>query len=352
MIDKKFALGTWEINLIDEELRDRLYTDEIFSYIDTAIDYNNDYLLADTNKKLISKISSYHTSMYEFFVSNHLKCLKRDKIDIMLIHSSRGNWQELAEKLKDDNRFEEIGVSNFNIDEILEYKTIVGDYPKYNELEISPLYTDIDTVEFCKLHGIKIIAYGVIGGKYLAQKMVAEYSLPYLLAYAAQHADIIIVKPESMRHLIEYRDCKYNLITEFMEVQYHPTVEDYSVDADNKQIVPMRYSPPKIEKCFHGVLTYHISCGKNIDINRPFFKRKQKLNSYLDNMPDFEMLGDYQTFIRYKFRQKYDRSKVYDYDFLIGDDGKYYVVYIFDDNGYLTKVQHNNRVEVYRYEKL
>lgn len=347
MINKQFALGTWEIHLLDKELRQKLYSSDIFSYIDTAIDYNNDYLLADTSTKIISKISSYHTSMYDFFVDNHLKCLKRDYIDIMLIHSSRGNWQELANKLKTDTRFKEIGVSNFNISEIEEFKTIVGYYPKYNEIEINPLYTDIETVEFCKKNNIKIISYGVIGGKYLAQKMVAEYSLPYLLMYASQHADIIIVKPESNRHLIEYTDCKNNLILNYKSVQYYPTNSNSDVDADNKQIVPMRYFPPKINKTFYGELTYHISCGKNFILGEHLNKTKLELN----DMPNFEMLGDYQTFIRYKFRQNYNGSPVYDYDFLIGDDGNYYVIYIFDDSGYLTKVYHDNIVEVYKYEK-
>ena len=54
----------------------------------------------------------------------------------------------------------------------------------------------------------------------------------------------------------------------------------------------------------------------------------------------------------YRFRQNYTSGKVYDYDFLIGDDGNYYVVYIYDKDHNLTKVTQNNLVEVYRYDQV
>lgn len=346
MLNKEFALGTWEIHLQPDSFISKLSGIDIFSYVDTAIDYNNDYLISFDDKKLISKISSYHLSEYEFFVSNHMKCLKRDKIDIMLIHSSRGNWQELANTMKYDSRFLEIGVSNFNINEIKQFKEIVGYYPKYNEIEINPYYTDIETINFCKQHNIKIISYGIVGGKYDAIRTIANYSLPYLIMYACNYADIIILKPESEQHILEYIDCVKNL--QFNNsFSYMPLVDIYDVNADNKRIVPMRYTPPKINKFFNNKFTYHNCCGKN-KLNINFKDTKLVLN----DMPNFEMLGDYQTFIRYKFRQNYDGSKVYDYDFLIGDDGNYYAIYLFDKENCLTKVMQNNRVEVYRYEKI
>ena len=49
----------------------------------------------------------------------------------MLIHSNRGNWKDLAIKMTTDTRFNETGVSNFNITEIEEYKQLTGNYPKY-----------------------------------------------------------------------------------------------------------------------------------------------------------------------------------------------------------------------------
>ena len=113
----EFAVGTWEIHLQTKSEQSMIINKmkSICKYIDTAIDYNNDYLLKNIkdNYTIISKISSYHGDDYEFFISNHLKCLNTDKIDIMLIHSNRGNWQKVANLMANDNRFIENGVSKF-----------------------------------------------------------------------------------------------------------------------------------------------------------------------------------------------------------------------------------------------
>ena len=346
MINSLFALGTWEIHLQTKNeqsfIIDKMKS--ICKYIDTAIDYNNDYLLDSTKIKdytLISKISSYHFNDYEFFVSNHLKCLKRDYIDIMLIHSSRGDWQSLANKMKSDKRFHEIGVSNFNIDELNEFKTIVGHYPLYNEVEVNPYYTDIETIDFCKANNIKIIAYGVLGGKYNAIKNVADFSIPYLLSHAAHYADIVILKPECERHVNEFIDVVNNYVDEDI-YDYKPLVDSYSVNADNKAIVPMRYDAKDIIRKFNNYHTYNNACGNNATLNLDCKYEDA------DKFPVFEMLGDYMTYIRYKYRQNYNDDNIYDYDFLIGDDNKYHIVCIYDNNK-LTKINlsdNNNNVKI------
>lgn len=185
----------------------------VCTYVDTAVNYNNDYLLKDILQgpealqyKVISKIAPCHFPYYDLFMDSHVKCLGRDKIDIMLIHSSRGNWQDLAVRMENDSRLLKTGVSNFSLDEIKEYRDLVGHWPHYNEIEINPHYTDLKTIEFCREHGIKVISYGVFGGKYRAPTYIARYSVPSLIEYAAQFADIIILKPECERHVNELLD--------------------------------------------------------------------------------------------------------------------------------------------------
>lgn len=337
MIDKEYALGTWEIHLQTSEEREYIIENmkRVCKYFDTAIDYNNDYLLWSlSDYKIISKISSYHSSMYDFFVDNHFKCLKRDKIDIMLIHSNRGNWQSLVSKLENDNRFVEVGVSNFTKADIEEYKQLAGHYPKYNEIEINPYYADLETIKFCKDNGIKIIAYGIFGGKYNSPKYVADFSLPYLMLFAAQYADILIMKPESFRQTNEILDVIENY-KDFGDFDFNLVKATNSTD--DKSIEPMRYFAKTVRKYCHGRETYSNWCGKNDD--------KQLKGEVLDNLncPAFEMLGDYQTFLRYTFRQKYDGSPVYEYDFLIGDDGNYYIVYLYDNQDFITKIHKMGR---------
>lgn len=341
-MNRTFALGSYEFELQSKLEQDYILKEfkDIAMYIDTAVDYNNDYLFTKERTKdykIISKLSFCHYSNYEFFVSNHLKCLDRDYIDIMLIHSNRGDWIELAKKINEDTRFKEVGVSNFTKEDIEKYKEVIGKFPAYNEIEINPYYLDTETISYCKQNNIKIIAYAILGGKYNSWRNVADFGLPNLVSFAACYADIVIVRPNSIKEADEFTDVILN---------YRPD-EDNQILADvsKKAIVPMVYKVPTYQKTFYGKPTYHNACGRN--------KGNLKEEILDIDLPDFEMLGDYKVFIRYKYRQDYSNSRVYDYDFLIGDDGKYYVVYLWCDNDELTKIIHydrNVRVEVRRYE--
>lgn len=334
MIEREFAIGTYEIELLNDVDRETSFSvlDDVCLYIDTAINYNNDYLLATTNKKIISKISACHYDAYEFMITNHLRCLHRSFIDVMLVHSNRGDWKRLIDKMKDDVRFKHLGVSNFTTNDMLEYKRIVGKLPEYCELEINPQYADIETIEFCKKNNIKIIAYAILGGKYRAMKNIATYSLPYLMSFAAKFADILILRADSITQA-----------KSFFDVVKNYTIDD-NITFDNieqhKAIEPMKYDVPNVVKRFCNELTYYNSCGKNKD---DVFKNKKRINI---EFPKFEMLGDYKTYIRYLFG-----GTKYEYDFLIGDNKNLYVVYLFDEKNRLTKVNNNDvDIQVYEFE--
>lgn len=338
MIAKDFALGTWEIHLQGQTEKKYILDNmqKVCKYIDTAIDYNNDYLLKDIRNKykLISKISPYHADNYEFFVSNHLKCLNTDKIDIMLIHSARGNWQKVAKLMSTDNRFTEKGVSNFTSKEIEEYKSITGFYPAYCEIEINPYYIDLETIEFCKTHEIKIIAYGIFGGKYNAVRNIADFSLPYMISFSANYADIIILKPECERHTLEIIDVVKNF-------EITPSMTFMPIAVNNKAVEPMVYDSSRIfDKTCLSFPTYHNSVGENNSTEYIAVELNEKL-------PNFEMLGDYMTYIRYKYRSNYDDCNVYKYDFLIGDDKSYYAIYLYDENNKITKINKFGKVKLF-----
>ena len=328
---KKFAIGTWELELQTPNEREYIFNSllKACEYVDTAVNYNNDYLLAKLvpkTTKIISKIAPCHLKYYDFFVDNHIKCLCRDKIDIMLIHSSRGDWQPLAQKIESDSRFIEKGVSNFNVTELEEYKKLIGHYPAYNELEINPRYSDFETLDFCKKHEIKVIAYGIYGSKYNAMTYIADYSIPYLLKYALSFADFVILKPESERQTNEVLDVLDNYaFDDGNEID----TKTANADLIKKSVVPLRYETKTIKKFYKGVETYSIACGQNRE-------NLVKLAEY--RLPTFEMRGDYLAYVRYKFRKNYDEMHVYDYDFLIGDDGNYYVVHLYDEFGRITKI--------------
>lgn len=337
--NKEYALGTWEVHLQTKNERNFISYDmsDVCNYIDTAINYNNDYLLKsvieDSRYKIISKIAPCHYPYYDFFVDNHFKCLNTKKIDIMLIHSNRGNWQDLAVRMEKDERFIHTGVSNFTLDEIEEYNKLIGHYPEYNEIEINPHYTDLKTIDFCKEHNIKIIAYGIFGGKYRAPTYIAKYSIPYLLSYVCKFADIVILKPECGRHVEELLDVIFNY-------KYHENDIMINDILDDKAVIPMTYTAPTIKKYAYSLLTYNNAVGKNLS-------DKIVISQPLMFAPEFEMLGDYMAYVRYTYRQDYFYNEdVYKYDILIGDNNKMYAVYLYDKDGNISKINETNNVTI------
>lgn len=241
---KEIALGTYEI-----ENNYLTYLKEVksivkFDYVDTSICYNNDYYLSKVDflrgKKLISKIPPQMTNDYEFYISNHLKSLKRDYIDIMLIHNPRCDWTELALKMINDKRFKEVGVSNFSIDDIKRYKLVTGSYPKYNEMEVNIDYYDKDLIEFCHKNDIKIISYAILGGKYNARKNISRYTLESLLIFVLGIADIVIIRSDVTRRLWVMSERINYLIENSVGINIsYPEESRFQ-----KSIEPMNYSIP------------------------------------------------------------------------------------------------------------
>ena len=333
----EFAIGTYEINLLS--LNDVRKTFKILqkscNYVDTAINYDNDYYIPrfiSRKTKIISKISSCHFSNYEFFVQNHLKCLNRKKIDLMLIHSDRGDWKPLASKMKDDNRFVNIGVSNFKVEDLQEYYKVTGRLPYANEIEINPYYTDLKTIQYCKENGIKIIAYAIIGGKYNSWKSVAQFGLGNLIAYVKHYADIIIVRANS-----ETEAKHFQRIINYFNFEKASVIK---INANElKTIEPMDI--PNTFNTMFGKPTYLREFCYN-DETYAKIKSSKLLNI---EMPMFEMLDDYKTYLRYKYN-----SNSYFGDWLSIGDSKFIAVYMWDKEGKLTKVTTNiDKIEVYEY---
>ena len=189
-----------------------------------------------------------------------------------------------------------------------------------------------------------MISYGIYGGKYNAMTNIAEYSLPYLLKYAAVFADILILKPESERQVIEVRNVIENYDFDDgneVETLTNPSSIASMNNIDNKAVVPMRYSAKNIVKKFFDVQTYHNAVGANK------WNSKQTVEELKLDLPKFEMLGDYMAYVRYLYRQNQAaHPETYHYDFLIGDDRKYYVVHILDEYNRLTKINTTGKVKV------
>jgi hypothetical protein len=260
-------------------------------WIDTAITYNNDYLLSDYKGKIISKISPVMLNNYDFWVDNHLKCLNRDSIDIMLVHNARfDDWLPLYGKIREDKRFKEVGVSNVDIYQLNKLYNRYKEYPTWVELEINPEYIPYAIIEYCKNRGIKLIAYAILGGEYNSKKYIREYTLPYLIKLADELADKVIVRWTNKVELDEIKLIS-DPNSEFLNFEIDTNFSNF-----NKSIVPDIYIPPKYVMTLDGFPIYDkLRPGSVTTLNNFDYT---KFDLYL-NYLRLEFISEYQAFIRY-----------------------------------------------------
>ena len=306
---KNAVLGSYEIeNAINI---DPLYLNEVskwFRYVDTSICYNNDLYLKPLLKenrriKVISKIPPQMTDDYEFMLSNHLRCLGRRRIDIMLIHNPRSNWDRIASLLENDDRIKEVGVSNFSISDLNHYKELNGHYPKYNEIEINPEFYDKELIEFCHSNDIKLIAYAILGGKYNARRNISRYTHPYLLNFAGYNAEFLILRSDNPNRL-RWMSVYLNNIQKNVNDTHDTKVFERS-SSNNKSIMPTSYSVPEIYT--RGVFPTNsdqLYFNNNLVFSKGYTTDGLELKDDLElnkmKLPRYEFVSDYRVYIRYK----------------------------------------------------
>ncbi len=118
------------------------------------------------NKKSVNK--AYHESCMRLGV---------DKVNAYLIHSpfeDCARHYESLMNLYDDGLVDVIGVSNFNIEELLQLKKKCGRFPMMNQTEISPYNNERDLIIFCQDHGIHVQAYSPFGRGLLVQELLND----------------------------------------------------------------------------------------------------------------------------------------------------------------------------------
>lgn len=94
-------------------------------------------------------------------LSNSLHCLRRDKVDLYLLHSPFRGFQMAYEKMlreKEKGRIKVEGASGYSVDQLKMIKDYCGVYPMINMIELHPYHSSKALVEFCKENDIKLIA--------------------------------------------------------------------------------------------------------------------------------------------------------------------------------------------------
>ena len=101
-----------------------------------------------------------------------LERMKLDYVDLYLIHwpvpgCYLNTWKEL-ESICESGRVLSIGVSNFNILQLEELKSVSGVVPAVNQIECHPLCYQKELIDYCQSNGIQVQAYAPLArGAYL-----------------------------------------------------------------------------------------------------------------------------------------------------------------------------------------
>jgi diketogulonate reductase-like aldo/keto reductase len=193
------GLGTYELENPEESTYSAIKLG--YRMIDTATLYYNEEQIGKAIKRCIdegivkrsdlfitSKIWNDEKDDPEAAIKRSLERLGLDYLDLYLIHWPIGKvengklvkqvplhetWAEM-EKCVEKGLTRHIGVSNFNIQILLDLLSYAKIKPAINQVEMHPLFQDNDLVEFCKTFDITVEAYNPIN-KGISPRKLADY---------------------------------------------------------------------------------------------------------------------------------------------------------------------------------
>lgn len=243
----RLGFGTW---LIGNEKAKEVVKNAInlgYIHIDSAQAYGNEEGIGFALKKTMFKREDiFITSKVEAEIKDYesakksieesLRKLDTDYIDLMLIHcpmpwdqyKREGGYRYQKENLEVWKALEEayeagklraIGVSNFNIDDLLNIMAYAKIRPMVNQIPLLLGDVDKELVSFCNEHNIMVESYSPLAHGHLIHDKnkelmheeviknnpaLAKYTWSQLLlSYASTYADIILPKASSKDHMLE-----------------------------------------------------------------------------------------------------------------------------------------------------
>jgi len=186
------GFGTWQ----NQDNIEALVKEAIrvgYRHIDTARAYDNETAIGKALKEVISEGKVKREDLFittklwnddkedvEKALKTSLEKLQLDYVDLYLIHWPVGKvdgktgerlvqvplhktWKALEDQVK-AGRVKSIGVSNFNVQLLVDLLSYAEIKPAMNQVEVHPYLSQIDLIGFCKKNNIEITAYCPLGG--------------------------------------------------------------------------------------------------------------------------------------------------------------------------------------------
>ena len=179
-------------------------------YIHTKIGKGNDTIL----KNLIPE-DAYLITTVNFIdqldtaINEHLKELNVEKIDLLLIDSNCRIEDDIdsINNLIISGVVREIGISNpKSVERLEELKKFISKI-SYVSLDICPLKFPYSIIKYCKDNDIMIAGFNPFGGKANYSRVIASFSIPYLLSFISAYSDLVFLSSyniENINSKIEY----------------------------------------------------------------------------------------------------------------------------------------------------
>ena len=187
----RLGYGTWQ-NTKDLDILIKEAINVGYRHIDTAVVYRNedqvgkgvkDSLKQGNVKRedlfIVTKVWNNEKSDVAKSLNASLQRLELDYVDLLLIHWPIGEWIKEKQTFKQvplhktwkdleslvkAGKTRAIGVSNFNVQLLLDLLSYAEVKPACNQVEVHPYLTQEDLIGFCKKNGIEIVAYCPLGG--------------------------------------------------------------------------------------------------------------------------------------------------------------------------------------------
>lgn len=175
--------------------------EDSYDYIHTSISKNNDFLVADYIKNQPGAslvVTVDFTDNLEQVLGGHLEELGRNTVDLLLLDCPTFDWsrlQEIFEPLVQEGLVGEVGIANpVSLDVLDKLKDALGPGKKiYVALDICPFKYNVDIMEWIEKEGAVLLSFNPFGGYLNAPTLIESFSIPYLLAFAATHSEIVFL---------------------------------------------------------------------------------------------------------------------------------------------------------------